>query len=487
MATFSKRSSLMRKEAEDDTSILDPKSDASRNNSKNIMMRFLLELRILSFKKFKRAIERDKDGFLSSLLRNVFDNGSQKTKEYSMHVVLRHWGIEMDHETSELEYRASIVIQTKVRIWLLQRKRSPVRSYNEQNPSKSLILIQAAIRRWLTKRNLVESISEKKKFDDIFDNFCWKLHEGVKINMFSRKYGTLNERNFRLCPEQRYLTWKVSGNTVKKLPLRSIYKVTKGISSYKYAQRPKNPGWCFSLHCLEGRTIDLEATQGDLFRLLFAGFERLILLMDGESPFYIDERGAPCRAGPSIIRYALERAEMKMREKKEINTLGNIAQISNFFRRSDNASKPSNDKPIVSSKADEMRFVEALKALRIEYETWIILQDKEYNAWRKKSHEVRSVRQRDNYAGGDGEASQEGDKPARRFELPPGSGSSHLDPANDVAGQEKGMVGSTPPGDVTGRINGRSSLNGNKAGASSRSVIKFLMAEESDDEEKENF
>eukprot|EP01041_Mallomonas_annulata_P001208 gene1208-2348_t len=366
------------------------------DNSKKDILRSKVLLQMALFahtKALKEAVQRiKKEKASTSNISNFFKVFESKPKIDEATKVMNYWGTETmanQTENEELKRKAALVVQTKVRLWLLWRKREISRRYVDDDVSKNIIIVQSAIRRWKAKKAFEIKMEEKFKSDINFDKFCFLLHRGIELGMFSRKYGTVNKRKFKLDNELRCLTYKTSKFGLKNADLRSIYKVTKGLSGYRYTSRAKHPGSCFSLHIKGGRVIDFEA-HGDKNEFksseLIAGFDRLITFLNGsESPFYLNEIGVPCRAGPSIIAFALGRHEAHESLKNQQRNLNhhdsnistNLKKMTSILftaaKLGDGRSaliEDSNDHLHVYSIADEMRFRTALQALGKEYENW---------------------------------------------------------------------------------------------------------------------
>lgn len=190
---------------------------------------------------------------------------------------------------------------------------------------KNVVIIQAAIRKWLSNQDdrIHRCRVVKKKLDENFDEFCYRLSQGggVDLIMFSKTYGTKSIRKIKFDKDYHHLTWRASMMSLNRnLRLTSIYKLSKEMSKTQYTSQPERKSYCFALHLTGNRIIDFEAPSREIWNILVNGFERLILLIRGESSNYIDFTGVPRRALKSVIDYALERYRIHKIESKEVTS-----------------------------------------------------------------------------------------------------------------------------------------------------------------------
>ena len=286
---------------------------------KNILLKFSLHFTLARQKKdflnHKRSMENYKGSmskFTIFSFSSFFDTGDSNKNDSR---VLRYWGKEIDEMQLKQEFLAANVIQTRVRLWLIARQSTANNKIRKQNETKNIIILQAGIRRWLDC-HLQDRLVDREKKDASFDKFCLTMKEGIRIGMYSRKYGNLNTRFIQFDDKRERLVWTISAKATKSVPLRSLFKAGRGLSGYGYAAPPRNAGFCFHVVCAGGRALDFEAEAHKDSIFLLDGFQRLILMMDGTSSFYINDNGLPYRAGPSVINNAIERETIRVRNKK---------------------------------------------------------------------------------------------------------------------------------------------------------------------------
>ena len=238
---------------------------------KQLVRRFDLANAITKFKQYKKGNDASNITYAESMMR-LFGYNSRSFD--AKNKISNYWGV-TDDRVTVLHDLAARVLQKKVRLWLLLIRSAATLQFVTKSSTKYVIVVQSAVRTWLTHSKLKTKRAEYKKAHQYFNKFCKKLEEGIEVYMFSRKYGTINKRIIKFDSEFKYLTWKIFGNNISKMNLREIFRVTKGLSMNYYAATPKSPAMCFSLHCAGGRALDFEACDASTLSLLIAGFERL--------------------------------------------------------------------------------------------------------------------------------------------------------------------------------------------------------------------
>lgn len=263
---------------------------------------------------------------------------------------------------SKQQIKGILVLQSTFRTWITLRKcrdrlrsraKAVADSFGDDKAVATSLYIQSTIKRVIAKSTVEAKIAANVERDKSFARFCSLMSEGVMVTMFSRKYGNAPSRKICLDSGYNNLTFTTSLGTRGKIPIKSIYKIHKGISETMYPHARKAVlNRCICLECLGDRVVDMELNSAQQARDMYHGFERLILLSYGTaSPFYVDNFGIPRRAGPSIIESALM----------------------------DNDDEGS-DKIAYRSKPDEMRFWSSIRLLQQEYDIWQSEQDAERRA-----------------------------------------------------------------------------------------------------------
>lgn len=246
-----------------------------------------------------------------------------------------------------------LILQKTFRTWLYLRRFKRQRQLLNKSTAM-IVLRQAVVRRWLAIQSFMQMEENKNASDQRFCSFIKHIHDGLRVEMFSKTFGDLRRRRITFDSSFHSLVYKTS----KWMPpttiaLNSVCDVKKGLSGYKYAQLIRaHKAWCFHLVILGGKVVDLQAEDGQQAKELFLGFKKLILLFFTQSPFYIDKRGVPRRCGPSIIKHAL-----RLSSSTSASASAGEAEDDEAARR-------------VISEADRMRYRAALRMLRAEYEEW---------------------------------------------------------------------------------------------------------------------
>ena len=255
-----------------------------------------------------------------------------------------------------------LVLQSAFRTWItLKRCRERMKcrsgasthSFGDDKAIATILYVKSAVKRVLAKSAVENKIRANQVRDRVFSTFCGLMKGGIIVTMFSRKYGNAPSRKISFDEGFHNLTFTTSFGTRRKIALKAIYKVHKGISvtMYPHARRAQLSR-CVCLECLGDRVVDIELNSMQQASEVYLGFERLILLLSGTtSPFYVDNFGIPRRGGPSIIENAV--------------IIG-----------SDEGSDPS----VHRSKPDEMRLWGAIRVLQEEYDSWQTEQDLERRA-----------------------------------------------------------------------------------------------------------
>mmetsp|Transcript_30336 Transcript_30336/g.30826 ORF Transcript_30336/g.30826 Transcript_30336/m.30826 type:complete len:540 (+) Transcript_30336:82-1701(+) len=379
-------------------------SDMEKSHNQDIMIKILSWMYLLrTMKKFQELRIKYQEENRGEKSNPQFYNAVVHSNIRPINAatgVMHHWGIigksaaksSLD-KSKDLRTIAATVIQLKWRLWLLKNM-----------SIRNVVTCQSAIRGWIAERKVRVMLDERKKSNLSFDKFCFLLQKELKVAMYSKKYHTYKTRIFKLEDKLRYLIYKTSRFTTRKIDLRMIYRCTKGYSS-EVVSPPKHGGRCFSLHLKDERVIDLqvlaESHNGFSVTELVTGFERLIKFMDGDSPFYLitftttnakgerDLQGVPCRAGPSIIKFALDRHveystkdekkdEITVRSKEkayshkgtapDYERVSEVSSVQDTIRSCEGETLQFHN--CCYSKADEQRFYNALHALSLEYNKW---------------------------------------------------------------------------------------------------------------------
>ena len=266
---------------------------------------------------------------------------------------------------SKEQIRGVLVLQNVFRTWLiLKRYRDNVKtkattgtkSFGDDKGIATALYVQASVRRVLAIHAVEAKIQSNKLRDQAFAKFCKEMKQGIKVTMYSRKYGTAPDRIISFDKDLNYLTFSTSFGTRGKIALRSIYKIHTGISETMYPHsRQAALSRSICLECLADRVVDMELVNAQQARDMYLGFERLILLLSGTtSPFYVDNFGIPRRGGTSIVENAIEEATAK--------------------------NNPEDSEKVYKSKPDEMRFWGAVRLLQQEYDSWQVEQNAERSA-----------------------------------------------------------------------------------------------------------
>ena len=265
------------------------------------------------------------------------------------------------------ELRALLKLQTVVKLWIAKKnfflKNAKLGNEDEKNDNDMVFSTLKAYHARAQTRLLEINRSE---VDEHFKEFCTKLtrtktNPGFPVKMFGRKYGNVAKRNIYFSDDLNYIQYKPSRWNTSSIELKSIYEISKGLSSHDYQHaKITHMAWCFHLKSLQGRTFDFEALSAHHSKTLYNGFKRLIKLLYGNSPFYIDKNGIPFRAGASIIS----------------NCLSSKEKTSQHL-----------------SKADMERHRYAIRALKSEYASWESERKKEQDEW-EKVEEARMLEDR---------------------------------------------------------------------------------------------
>jgi hypothetical protein len=235
--------------------------------------------------------------------------------------------------------KAALVIQTIIRGYLYLKQLRDSWKVGASNDERT-VLIQSAVTRWKVRRSVLQLARDKAQIERNFNEFCRIMRStGMMVSMFGRKYGNLERRRIRFNNEMTDLIYDVGKFNRRYVPLTQIYHAQKGSSGYPYGDaRPTKKSYCFHLIQLGGRRYDFECDALADCNFLVRGFQRLIMLVYSAAPFYIDKYGIPRRAGSSVVNSALSKSFVGKKGSR--------------------------------SSADLLRFREAVKALKLEYNDW---------------------------------------------------------------------------------------------------------------------
>ena len=315
--------------------------------------------RLLKYNELARDIRRIREQYnakeenpkisnanLLSVVSNLFFKSAEELKSQSKSVN-DYWDNTDDNQWLDLDILPQVLIlQRTFRVWISLGKVRANKKEVVKGSKELTILRQSAVRQWLAVQYFLNLEINKDDNDEKFYSFIREISQGLTIQMFSKTFGALKRRTLKFDSTFTAISYQTSEwmppSTVK---LNSIYDVKKGLSGYKYSQLINaHKAWCFHLYLLGGKVIDIQAEDGQQARDLFQGFKRLVLLFSSQSPFYIDKNGIPRRAGASIIKQVLS-----------LNS---------------DPSKDTKEAKAAASEADKMRYRNAIRLLKIEYEEW---------------------------------------------------------------------------------------------------------------------
>lgn len=186
---------------------------------------------------------------------------------------------------------AIYIIQRAFRKYLKRRKEIMDQNYSAQK----ITLVQTTIRQWLFKNQVRHMLAEKRRKDEKFHEFCVMMCNKKRIKMYSKKYNTLNDREFQINPNTFALI-------CTKSKLHTISKDLRLLNAMTCSQFQEERS--FTLH-FEGN-FEFQLFAGiDDFPKLTEGFEHLIKLLLCPGGLYLDKNGIPTRSSTSIIKNAI--------------------------------------------------------------------------------------------------------------------------------------------------------------------------------------
>jgi hypothetical protein len=262
------------------------------------------------------------------------------TESGNTDVIENYWDKSMTDTfgMGERAFRAALSIQVVIRGYLYLKRLREAWDVGTTGLDRTL-LIQSAVTRWRFRMNTVELARKKISIEKKFHLFCVRMYEeGFNLRMFSKKYGTAADRKVYFDDEMTEFVYDVGKFSTKRIPLNEIYQVQKGLSGYPYDVQPIRKAYCFHFVRLGGRRYDFECSSLDECNEFVSNFHRMILLVYTAAPFYVDKHGIPRRAGPSVIKYALQKSFVGPKGSR--------------------------------SEADLLRFRDAVSSLRTEYDDW---------------------------------------------------------------------------------------------------------------------
>jgi hypothetical protein len=243
-------------------------------------------------------------------LTNYRDTKPVMTEEESKNIIELYWASDASKSTLIDETTSAVLIlQHAFRMWLSLKEKRKERI--------AALKARAANRKNLQfnqsrqERKAHQDILKQQKLSDIkrklnFQKFCKSLTEGITVDILSQTNGKISKRLIKFDGDYRNLV--IGGKWRSKYyPLHKIYIVAKGLSERMYElARDVHHSWCLNLRCLDERVIDIQATDTDNARELYEGFSMMQSLLFTQASFYVDNLGVPRRAGPSIIRAAID-------------------------------------------------------------------------------------------------------------------------------------------------------------------------------------
>jgi hypothetical protein len=257
---------------------------------------------------------------------------------------------------TERELGSSLKIQAFLRHVVLTKKL--VRLHPSVAVSEMKVeILQSAVRAWHYKRVLLEKAKKKYHEENLFHAFCMRMLDGVDVYMFGKKYGGMPLRTVKITRDGEYLIYKTRFINQRRWELNTIYDVVKGHSGFPYPRaKPVHRSWCLHLRLLGGKIIDMEAQSSADYMMLYSGFCRLRFLLSTKAPFFIDQFGTACRAGPSVVTNAISHVKGTSKENNAKKSKAEIAA-----EEKDDAGKRER------SEADKWRYFAALQTLNKEY------------------------------------------------------------------------------------------------------------------------
>jgi hypothetical protein len=163
-----------------------------------------------------------------------------------------------------------LIVQKTFRTWIeLNNLRKGKKVVSEA--VELTVLRQSVVRQWLATTKFINLEINKNANDEKFQLFIKEINDGLSIQMFSKTFGALKRRVLKFDSTFTSLIYKTS----KWMPpsvikISTICDVKKGLSGFKYSQAiSAHKAWCFQLHVLGGKVIDLQADDGQQAKELF--------------------------------------------------------------------------------------------------------------------------------------------------------------------------------------------------------------------------
>ena len=163
-----------------------------------------------------------------------------------------------------------LILQKTFRVWIeLNNLRKGKKVVSEA--VELTVLRQSVVRQWLAVTKFISLEINKDANDEKFRSFIKEINDGLSIQMFSKTFGALKRRILKFDSTYTSLIYKTSKwMPPSAIKLSSICDVKKGLSGFKYSQAINaHKAWCFQLHILGGKVIDLQADDGQQARDLF--------------------------------------------------------------------------------------------------------------------------------------------------------------------------------------------------------------------------
>jgi hypothetical protein len=229
-------------------------------------------------------------------------------------------------------------------------------------------ILQSAVRAWRCKRLLIEKAKKKFQDESSFHEFCQEMLTGIEVYMFGKKYGGMPLRTVKIDSDGTSMMYNTTLLNTRQYELSSIYDVVKGHSGFPYQRaKPIHRSWCLHLRLLGGKIIDIEAKTSADYAKLYNGFCRLKFLLSTKAPFFVDQFGIACRAGPSVVKNALKHVKVAKADKK---VRPSISAVDNAMEdKAQNCAEEDEDDvgKRERSEADKWRYFSALQTLSREY------------------------------------------------------------------------------------------------------------------------
>lgn len=221
--------------------------------------------------------------------------GDQRKNENESLLIDEYWNVNSVAAKykglSKPQIKGLLVLQNAFRTWIILKKyrhtlkekaSEGTRAFIDNQGLATVLYIQSSVRRTLAKLSLEAKTKENNIRDNSFAIFCSKINAGVKVTMFSRKYGTSPIRTISFDSGFNSLTFTTSFGSKRSIDLSKIHKIHTGKSNTLYPQsKQPNLSRCICIECLGERVLDLECDDAKQARDLFNGFTRLQLLVAG--------------------------------------------------------------------------------------------------------------------------------------------------------------------------------------------------------------